>query len=112
MAQVTKAEALAKLLHVAKDGRNNWNHWEKDFVKHRGGWTEKGCLSNRLTAEEYENLPVLVASDQSTRVWLDGIYRGKSVWCFLRERLPFKGKRLSKVGIVFFPEESEIVHVK
>jgi len=52
-------EMTAALLEAAEAER--WNHWRHEVEQHTDDWRDIGDMRQRLTSEQFEQLPVLVA---------------------------------------------------
>ena len=100
-------EMVAALLSAAEAGR--WNHWGHEVRQHASDWRDAGDVRQPLTATQFAQLPILMARHPSVELAVYG-YRDRPVWGFFCKSLPFEGKRLSWVLVVYDPVAGEIIH--
>ena len=95
------------LLKAAREGR--WNHREHDFLKHASDWVDRASLGRPLAQTEFEELPEIVATYPACEL-CTYLYRQRRVWGYQARHLPFAGRRLPSVVVVYDPVSREIVH--
>ncbi len=103
----TPEEMTSALLAAAKAER--WNHWRHEVEQHADDWRDVGDIRQRLTAEQFAQLPVAVARYPFVELCVYG-YRDRTVWGFFCKRLVFEDKRLSWMLIVYDSLADEIIH--
>lgn len=100
-------EMIQKLIDATEVKR--WNHFRKDFKGHRDDWVKIRDTRKPLTKQQYMRLPKALAEYPYVQLCAYSYY-GRTVWGFYTRRLPFEGIFLSQVGVVYAPEEDEIIH--
>lgn len=103
----TPDEMTAALLAAVEAGR--WSHWEHELEAHARDWVKAGDMPRPLRPDELAELPAAVARYPFVELAVYG-YWDRLVWGFFCKSLPFEGRRLSWVLVVYDPVTDEIVH--
>ena len=105
----TPEEMTTALLEAAK--ADQWNHWQHEVEQHADDWLDARGMRRPLIAEEFAQLPAIMASYPFVELCVYGYkYHSRPVWGFYARKLPFQGWILPNVLVVYDPVAEEIIH--